>query len=453
MRAKLAIIVGISLLGLVASTFIVSVADSSGTAPTTMWTRTYGKPPPAFNEAYSVVQTSDGGYALAGTAGATGSPYADMFGDFWLVKTDSTGNMLWNRTYGVAYGGARKDVAYSVVQTSDGGYALAGYTNLFGTENSDFWLVKTDSSGNAQWNKTYGGTDFDGSNCVIQTGDGGYALAGSTNSYGAGGDDFWLVKTDSTGTAQWNKTYGGTGGDAARSVVQTSDGYALAGGGFANLVKTDENGNQQWNKTYGDSAAYSVIQTGDGGYALAGYIAYPVSTNADFWLVRTDSSGTMQWNKTYGGTGYDVARSVIQTTDGGYAMTGVINRLGSDKGDFWLVKVDSSGNTQWDQTYGGTGVDEAWSVIQTTDGGYAVAGWTASFGADADSFWLVKTEAAGVVPEFPSFLLLPLLVLLLVIFTGVVVVLLRKKLLREKSTDNPKSPPFFPGAFSQAESF
>ena len=201
----------------------------------------------------------------------------------------------WNQTYG----GADADKAYSIVETSDGGYALAGETASYGAGYSDFWLIKTDSSGNMQWNQTYGGLNNDIAHSLIQTADGGYALTGNTKSYGAGNFDFWLVKTDSSGSIQWNQTYGGLNHDLAYSVVQMSDeGYAIAG----------------------DTSSY-----GAGGY--------------DFWLVRTDSTGNMQWNQTYGGANSDIGWSVVQTGDGGYALAGYTASYGVGGYDFWLVKV------------------------------------------------------------------------------------------------------------------
>jgi hypothetical protein len=364
---------------------------------TSGWNKTYGGTSP--DELYWVVQTGDGGYALAG--------YTMSFGagdrDFWLVKTDANGNMQWNKTYG----GTSPDWAFSVVQTGDGGYALAGSTQSFGTGGCDFWLVKTDANGNMQWNKTYGGTGYDYAQSVVKTGDGGYAIAGPTTSFGAGNDDFWLVKTDANGNMQWNKTYGGTGYDYAQSVVKTGDGgYAIAGPttsfGAGNddfwLVKTDANGNMQWNKTYGgtgDDWAVSLIQTGDGGYALAGYTSSFGAGWYDFWLVKTNSAGTMQWNKTYGGTNADYGRSVVQTGDGGYALAGYTYSFGAGNADDWLVKTDASGNQLWNTTYGGTSEDGAYWVVQTGDGGYALAGFTYSFGAGNRDAWLVKTESNG----------------------------------------------------------
>jgi len=355
------------------------------------WNRTYGW---ANNDvANSLVQTSDGGYALAGyttSSGAGGS-------DFWLVKTDSSGNMEWNRTYGRA----GSEIAYSVAQTSDGGYALAGYTNSFGT-GYDFWLVKTDSVGNEQWNKTYGGSGTDQAYSMVRTSDGGYALAGHTQSYGAGGSDFWLVKTDPAGTLEWSRPYGGGSTDIAHSVARTGDGgYAVAGrtqsyGAGATdfwLIKTDSLGNVQWNKTYGGvsgDGARSVIQSVDGGYALAGETASFGSGSNDFWLVKTNSTGDMKWNRTYGGGVNDFSQSMAQTSDRGYVLAGFTNSFGAGGSDFWLVKTDSLGKEQWNKTFGGVLSDVAYSVAHTSDGGYALAGYTNSFAVGGSDFWLVK---------------------------------------------------------------
>jgi len=364
------------------------------TAYTAGWSKTFGG---IYTDwAWALVQSSDGGYALAGS---TNSISAGYWFDFWLVKTDSTGNAQWNKTYG----GAGDDSARALVQSSDGGYALAGTTNSFGAGGEDFWLVKTDASGNAQWNKTYGGTGNDEAYALVQSSDGGYALAGGTGSFGAGSFNLWLVKTDASGNAQWNKTYGGTEWDYANALVQTSDGgYALAGGKDADswLVKTDADGDAQWNQTYGGmygEAANALVQTVDGGYALAGTTNSFGAGGADFWLVKTDASGNAQWNKTYGGTNADYAHALVQTTDGGYALAGYKPSFAGGGYAFWLVKTDASGNAQWNKTYGGTGIDQAiaYALVQSSDGGYALAGWTDSFGVSDYDFWLVKTDASG----------------------------------------------------------
>ena len=409
-----------SYLSIVLSVFLCVSLVCSVKAASTMWLQTYG----GINveDCNSIVKTSDGGYALAGYTTSFGAGAAD----FWLVKTDANGNELWNKTYG----GTEDDIAWSMIQTSDEGYALAGYTYSYSVniEKFDFWLVKTDSSGNAQWNKTYGGSDYDWAWSVVQTPDGGYALAGHTASFGAGDYDFWLVKTDSDGNELWNKTYGGTSWDDAYSMVQTSDGgFAIAGrhGSYSFwLVKTNSTGDLQWDKKYVktgySSRAHCVVETIDGGFALAGMIAETGETQVyDFWLVKTDANGNELWNKTYGGTEDDIAWSMIQTSDEGYCLVGSTGSL-SIESSALFVKTDALGNLEWNQTYEEMGV---YSLVQTADGGYVFGGPTVAFGS-SDAF-LMKTDEYGVVPE-TSWIVLPLLI------TATVAIFLSKKKLLNK---------------------
>jgi predicted secreted protein len=188
-----------------------------------------------------------------------------------------------------------------------------------------------------------------------------------------------------------------------------------------------------WNRTYGGTGlerAFALVQTTDGGYALAGHTDSFGAGSADFWLVKTDTSGNMQWNKTYGEIGVDEAEALVQTVDGGYALAGWTT-IGAGDYDFWLVKTDASGTVQWDKTYGGTNEEHAYALVQTTDGGYALAGFTASFGAGNYDFWLVKTDASGVVPEFPSSMILAAL---LVVASSAVI------LVKRKFRGSPKKP-------------
>jgi hypothetical protein len=360
------------------------------------WSKNYGGVYPDY--CYALVQTGDGGYALAGMTGSYG-----VSGDFWLVKTEANGNMQWNNTYG----GIQYDEARALVQTSDGGYALAGYTmDEYRYCNSS--LVKTDENGNMQWNRTYG----DGAQKVyalVQTSDGGYALAGYT------GGSRWLVKTDANGDEQWTKSYGGAGYYIATALVQTGDGgYALAGSKATEyagydfwLVKTDANGNVQWSNTYGGTGsdwATALVQTADGGYALAGTTTSYGAGRSDFWLVKTGANGDAQWRRSYGGTGDEGAESVVQTSDGGYALAGTTDSLGAGSEDFWLVKTDASGNALENRTFGGVDEDRFYGLVQTGDGGYALAGYTESYSVGYYDFWLVKTDV--MIPEFPSNLVL-----------------------------------------------
>jgi len=207
------------------------------------------------------------------------------------------------------------------------------------------------------WNKTYGGTNVDFARSVVQTSDGGYAMGGYTNSFGAGGYDVYLVKTDSSGNLVWQKTYGGAGGD------------------------------------YG----FSVVQTSDGGYAIAGFTTSFGAGSGDVYLVKAYSDGGLLWQKTYGGTATDYGLSIVQTSDDGFAIAGYTGSFGAGNNDVYLVKTDPTGNQLWQKTYGfgGFGDDEGYSVVRTSDGGFAIAGFTNNVGAGSYDVYLVKTDVSG----------------------------------------------------------
>jgi hypothetical protein len=361
------------------------------------WSKIYGGTD--IERGYALVQTDDDGYAMTGPTYSFGEGDCD----FWLVKTDGLGTMEWNNTYG----GPDEDYAYALVQTSDGGYAIAGDTRSYDVGNGDFWLVKTDANGIMQWNHTYGGPGEDVATDLMQTSDGGYVMAGYYCYSGAVNGDAWLVKTDANGIMQWNQTYGGPRGESAHVLIKTNDGgYALAGWteagageGDCYLVKTDANGIMQWNHTYGgprQELAYDIVQDQKGGFVLAGFThSFGVGT-PNYWLIKTDSVGNMEWNKTYGGANTDYAKSVIQTDDGGYVVAGhtdSFSRFGDH--DIWLIKTDGTGNEQWNKTYGCTGNEYLYmdSMIKTRDGGYAIAG-TWDYNGICD-FWLIKTDSTG----------------------------------------------------------
>jgi hypothetical protein len=361
------------------------------------WTRALGGPKPDYGS--SVQQTTDGGYIIVGYTSSYGAGDYDV----WLVKIDAAGNKAWDRTFG----GIGGDVGTSVRQTTDGGYIVTGHTASYGAGYMDAWLIKTDSSGNETWDKTFGGPSSDYGSSVQQTTDGGYIIVGHTASYGAGGDDVWLVKTDASGNKVWDKTFGGTGADHGASVQQTSDGgYIIAGftksygvGGYdVWLVKTDAAGIDVWDRTWGGTAddyGASVQQTFDGGYIVTGTNNSYRAGVADVFLIKTDAVGNTAWEKTFGGSNLDFSNSVQQTTDGEYIITGSTSSYGAGADDIWLLKIDASGNKAWDRTFGGTGTEVGHSVKQTCDGGYIVAGYTDSYGAGRDDVWLIKTDANG----------------------------------------------------------
>jgi len=362
-------------------------------APDTLWTKTYGG---IYDDiAYSVKQTSDGGYIVAGYSSSFGAGGYDVY----LVKTNSGGDTLWIRTYG----GINDDRGYSVQQTADGGYIVAGFTKSFGAGGSDVYLIKIDANGDLLWAKTYGGGDHDVGYAVQQTTDG-YIIAGRTNSFGAGSFDLYLIRTDTNGDTLWTKTYGGISTDGGYSVQETADGGYIAVGytfsygsglGDVYLIKTDENGAIQWTKTYGGSRTeegYSIEKTSDGGYIITGYTGSFGAGGNDVYLIKIDSGGDTLWTRSYGGTEGDDGRSVQQTADDGYIITGRTSSFGQGSEDVYLIRTDEDGNTIWTETFGGTADDGGRFVQETSDGGYIITGYTESFGAGYRDLYLIKIK-------------------------------------------------------------
>ncbi|MCD4843942.1 MAG: PKD domain-containing protein [Methanosarcinales archaeon] len=376
----------------VISSTIIQVSVQQLIPPKEQWNMTYGGTDD--DHATCVAQTSDGGYILAGDTSSYGA-------GILLVKTDPNGSKQWRQTFGGKK--SSQAGANSVQETADGGYIIAGDIRFFSNDSHFLWLVKTDSNGNEQWTKTYGPSDYDCACSVVQTSDGGYIIAGLTCLYDK--FNFWVLKTDPNGNEQWNKIYGDRGENEAYSVVQTSDGgYIIAGraSSYAGmLVKTDANGNELWTKKYGNggSVANSVIQTLDGGYIIAGNTRLYGVEVSDFWVLKTDSEGNEQWNKTYGGSKLDEANSIIQTSDGDYIIAGDTFSYGAGDLDCWVVGIDSNGNMQWHNCFGGTGYDKAYSIKETSDYGYVIAGLKDSCSKNSYDFWLIKLEGKQMINE------------------------------------------------------
>lgn len=335
-----------------------------------------------------VQQTNDGGYIITGSIANFGAGNSDAF----LIKTNAIGDTLWTKTYG----GTSDDGGRAVQQTTDGGYVIIGYSSSF----NNIYLLKTTGNGNISWSKTYSGSGTAEGQSVIQTSDGGYFISGD-------GNDINLIKTDSNGDTLWTRVYGGTGSCRAYSVQETNDGgYIINGyaqgsttGTDYYLLKINAFGDSLWTRTYGGISSEqgrSVKQTNDGGYIIAGktFASFGVGSD-DVYLIRTDSIGNVLWSKTFGGTNDDRAYDVEQTNDGGFIIAGETESFGAGSIDVYLLKTDSNGTLMWSKTYGGSDWDAARSIQQTTDGGYIINGFSASFNAGDFDIYLIKTDANG----------------------------------------------------------
>ncbi len=386
----------IILISIILCLFIFSVVFAQNPGDI-IWSNSYGGNDKEYG--YSVNLTTDGGYIMGG--------YSNSFGagdnDVYLVKTDADGDTLWTRIYG----GIDTDKCKSVQQCSDGGYIIAGETNSFGAGSYDVYLIKTDANGDTLWTRTFGGTGIDRAESVKETTDGGYIVIGNTGSFGAGGKDVYLIKTDANGDTLWTKTYGATDDEEGHSVTLTTDGgYVIAGftdsfgagGKDMYLIKTDANGDTLWTSTNGgidNDRGYSVQQCNDGSFIIAGDTKSSGAGSSDFYLVKTDADGETLWTRDYGGSAIDIGYSLQQTTDGGYIIAGSTQSFNVGYFDIYLVKTDAIGDTLWTRTYGSFNYEHCRSVQLTTDGNYVVAGWTWSYGPGISAFWLLKIAGEG----------------------------------------------------------
>ncbi len=371
------------------------LSDWSETSPISLafaWRQTYGGA--SDDEAASVRQTYDGGYIVAGTTSSFGAGMADV----WLLRVDERGAKIWDKTYG----GPAEDRGCSVQQTYFGDFIVVGQTCSKGAGGSDAWSIRVDLDGNVVWDRTFGGSGSDYAVSVKQTFEGGFAIAGVTCSEGAGGEDIWLIRTDASGNLVWSRTYGGAGSDVAASVWQTSDrGFVITGttDSYGNggkdvwLVKTDSTGNILWSKTFGgveNDYAGSGQQTSDGGYVVVGTRGV---NDGDVWLIKTDAEGGVQWDKTVRETDRDHGTWVEQTKEGGYAIAGYTYSHHHYDSDVWLLVVDGFGQDEFINYCGAYNLnDNGVCITQTSDGGYIAAGNTRSHGAGMCDFWLIKMD-------------------------------------------------------------
>jgi uncharacterized delta-60 repeat protein len=361
------------------------------------WAATYGG---TFEDwASSIQQTREGGYIVAGLAHSFGVGK----GSLWVLKLRPDASIEWQKSYREA----SHDFATSIQQTNDEGYIVAGVARSFDIGEADMWVLKLRPDGAVEWQKTYGGAASDRAESILQTGDGGCIMAGYTESFGAGKEDFWVLKLRPDGTIEWQKTYGGVDMDEAKSIQQTGDGGYIvagytrsfgAGDTDAWVIKLRPDGTVEWQKAYGGAdrdGAGSVRQTGDGGYIVAGMTRSFGVGDSDLWVLKLKSDGTIEWQKAYGGAEQDVAGSVRQTRDGGYIVAGMTGSFGIGEDDFFVLKLESDGSVEWQKACGGTDLDWATSIRQTREGGYIVVGLTNSFGVNDVNFWVLKLRPDG----------------------------------------------------------
>ncbi|MGD8536072.1 MAG: hypothetical protein PVF66_09520, partial [Candidatus Aminicenantes bacterium] len=364
------------------------------------WARTYGGSGDDF--AYSIQQTADGGYIVAGTTKSFDDVYYED-GDIWVLKLASDGTVEWQKTYG-KYDQYNEDEVYSIQQTNDGGYIVVGHYSL----SYDSWILKLSSSGDIEWQKVCEGTARE-IHSVQQVIDGGYTIAlGEISYYSSGYNyDSYVLKLASDGAIEWQKTYGDYSSDRSRSMQQTSDGgYIIAGGthsfgagsGDVWVLKLTSDGSVEWQKAYGGTwgeEASSIQQTADGGYIVAGEVQFTGVGSTDIWVFKLASDGSVEWQKTYGGESRERVYSIQQASDGGYIVAGETESFLVEDTDIWVFKLASDGSVEWQKTYGGSRKEEASSIQQTADGGYIMAGSTETYGAGKHDFFILKLSPNG----------------------------------------------------------
>jgi len=345
-----------------------------------------------WDEGVAVAQTSDKNFIVSGWTDSFGKGGADIY----LLKLGE-----WEKTFG----GAGDDIAVSMTKTKDGNFVITGLTSSFGVSYYHVYVLKVDKDGNKIWEKAYGGNGYDRGNSVKETKDGGYIIAGITESFGSGFEDVYLLKLNPNGELLWNKAYGTPGFERAYDVIETSDGgYVVVGESQekdkytsnAFVLKVKPNGEMEWSKDYGgkgNDALYSVIETKDGGYLGVGYTESFVK-KGEIYLIKVDKKGKLLWEKTYGGEGKDEAYSIISSNDGkGYMMVGMMEK---EKGQFdgFLAKVDETGKLLWMKNYGGDKSDRINAICQT-ENGYILVGATESFNAKGCDVYIVKVDEDG----------------------------------------------------------
>ncbi|MCC1483319.1 hypothetical protein [Winogradskyella immobilis] len=378
------------------------------------------------DSAQSVINTTDGGYAILGFTQSIDGDVSDKQNenfDYWVLKFDAQDQLQWSRTYG----GSSDDRGQDIIQTQDGGYAIIGsslsndgdVSNNAGME--DYWLVKLDASGAVSWQKSFGFQGNDSGFSVIQTNDQGYLISGILDVSASGGQgnssrtsnrhaggEYWAIRLNASGDMLWSKFFGGSFTDMPEGIVETDDnGFIIVGGSDSfdiditnNLgsydfwiIKISDVGDLLWEKSFGGDEidqARAIVKSGDGNFVIAGDTrsnSNDVSNNngaADLWLIKISPEGELIWERTIGGSSFDVSRSIKRTRDNGFILAGSSRSsdidVSENKGqnDAWVLKVDSNGNLQWERSIGGSNIDFAYGIAELNDNTIVVVGDTAS---------------------------------------------------------------------------
>lgn len=379
----------------------------------------------------SAIPTSDGGFLLNGATVYSGFGGVDGL----IVKTDASGNVQWVKICGST---ANEIPAY-VAETYNNQFIFIGTTDSTVGGTLDALIYKTDSAGNFLWAKTFGGSNSETGIKIIEMPDHGYVFTGTTFSYGAGGGDPYIVRTDMNGDTIFTRIYGTPNDDIGKSISLTSDGgFILCGKRVASnggpnfdqafLIRIDSMGDMMWTKSYGDTLfqeAQAVAQTADGGFIACGSRNYSNLGNYDILLFKTDSTGNIQWSKTYGGNSGDASYAVTVNQDGSFVVSGYTNSMGyghslrqsaqgafqmadpieilistafnpgDDSTNVFLMKTDANGDTIWTRSYGDSLLDEAFLSVKTPDEGFILAGYSDYHTADSTQMLVIKTDSLG----------------------------------------------------------
>jgi hypothetical protein len=389
--------------------------------------RTFGGVGP--DQGFDILENSDGELVIVGSTGNYGSGLIDV----WVLRTDLDGNLLssW------AYGGPADEEGISIIECRDGGYAIAGATRSYAYARYDAWLLRIDANGNVLWNSSFGGPGTDVALSVVECHAGGFALTGYTSSFDRGNRDVYLIRVDANGRLLWERHFGGVDRDYSRDLIECSDGgFAIVGDNGDPylaptgerdlwLIRTDQGGDMLWEQTFGGSnneTGNSIIECSEGGFLLSGFTESYGAGDADMWLLRLNSIGTVLWNQTLGDEGPQYGRRVVECQTGGFTVVGSTypvgaGTLGGLYGDFWLVRCDSAGNPLWTRVFGGAEDDWCRSLVELSDGGFCITGYTFSFGEGDRDLWLLRVDDSPPptlqIPGFSWLAVLPALVVAL----------------------------------------